>query len=468
MFRRFANNLAFIVVATVAPISAAAERHWDFSSDPGWDGYRNRLLPDPLPRTTQNFGYRQSNHAGGKSPGEIGGFVQRSLTPASYAKAIPAKTLNDKLSASGRFAVTNDESASGVLFGWFHESSRGWRTPNSLVVRLDGNGRKYWLFFEYGTSNWLTGGGATFEGRYQTTKTKPFPADGTPHEFSLTYDPAGHNGDGEITLVLDGKNYSAAMLPGHKADGALFNRFGILNVQTSGSGMEVYLDDLVIDGVSEDFSKDPQWIGIGNQVEFAERAIRPRHDFGYSRTKHAGGSAGEIGGLIWRDEFPSYYGGQTDPLTLTNELQASGTLAFTGAGSDSAVYFGWFNAQSKTNQPNSYVEPHRNFLGILIEGRSRIGHYFRPGYGTASGAGMTEESGPIIKPDGRVHRWSIRYRPEGGEIIVRFDENEQRMALKPEHKALGAVFNRFGFFNVQAGGHYVELFIDDLTYTAAP
>jgi len=142
MFRRFANNLAFIVVATVAPIRAAAERHWDFSSDPGWDVYRNRLLPDPLPRTTQNFGYRQSNHAGGKSPGEIGGFVQRSLTPASYAKAIPAKTLNDKLSASGRFAVTNDESASGVLFGWFHESSRGWRTPNSLVVRLDGNGRK--------------------------------------------------------------------------------------------------------------------------------------------------------------------------------------------------------------------------------------------------------------------------------------------------------------------------------------
>ena len=69
-----------------------------------------------------------------------------------------------------------------MLFGWFHETSRGWRTLNSLAFRIDGNGGKYWVFFEYGTRNWLTGGGGTFDGpRYQTTRTKPFPADGTVH-----------------------------------------------------------------------------------------------------------------------------------------------------------------------------------------------------------------------------------------------------------------------------------------------
>src|SRR5262245_63072551 len=111
------------------------------------------------------------------------------------------------------------------MFGWFHESSRGWRTPNSIGFRLDGNGGKYWVLFEYGTSAWRTGGGATFEGRYQTTKTRPFLADGTPHDWSLTYDPSAHDGDGELTFTIDGKSHSAALEKGHKADGAKFNRF---------------------------------------------------------------------------------------------------------------------------------------------------------------------------------------------------------------------------------------------------
>src|SRR5689334_1731277 len=74
-------------------------KHQDFSTDPEWEGYRNRLVPDPPPKTKQDFGYRPTNHAAGRKPGEIGGRVQRSARPASYAKVIPERTLADRLSA---------------------------------------------------------------------------------------------------------------------------------------------------------------------------------------------------------------------------------------------------------------------------------------------------------------------------------------------------------------------------------
>ena len=232
-----------------------------FAEDLKWDGHRHRLVPTPAPLAKQHFGHRLSQHAGGKTPGEIGGRVERSVRRAAYAKAIEPRTLDDKLVATGRFAVTREEGSSGTMFGWFNDAtSIGWRTPDSLVLRVDGNGDRYWVFFEYGTRSGFTDGEGAFEGpRYQTTKTKPFPADGTPHDWRLEYDPAGHNGVGLITLTLDGTAYDMPLRPGHKADGATFNRFGLLNQQTNGSGMEVYFDDLVLDGEPLDFTRDPGW-----------------------------------------------------------------------------------------------------------------------------------------------------------------------------------------------------------------
>jgi hypothetical protein len=136
--------LLVLISATAA--QASGQRSEDFTADPGWEGYRNRLLPEKLPLARQDFGHCTTDRAGGKQ-GEIGGRIQRSVVaPAYYAKVIAAKTLDDKLTASGRFAVTRAEGGSGMLFGWFNEDSRGWRTPNSLAFRIDGNGGKYWVF----------------------------------------------------------------------------------------------------------------------------------------------------------------------------------------------------------------------------------------------------------------------------------------------------------------------------------
>ncbi|HEV8379631.1 MAG TPA: hypothetical protein VGP99_12335, partial [Tepidisphaeraceae bacterium] len=150
------KRFALLAVALLFLVSAVPEnqnnlKKLDFSQDPTWDSFRNRLIPNPPPKTKQDFGYRATNKAGGAKPGEIGGRAQRAATPAWYARPIPTKTLNDKLSASGKFSVTWDDNGNGILFGFFNTDSKGWRAKNSLVFRLDGNGMKYWVFYEYGT-----------------------------------------------------------------------------------------------------------------------------------------------------------------------------------------------------------------------------------------------------------------------------------------------------------------------------
>lgn len=448
----------------------------DFTSDPKWDALNNRLLPEKLPVTKQSFGWRDTHHAGGKTKGEIGGYVQRSATAAYYGMPIKPRTLNDRLRVSGRFAVTRDDGSSGVLFGWFNQNSRGWRTPNSLAMRVDGNAaRGYILFYEYGTQHYLAGGGGAFEGpRYQTTKTPFFQPDSTSHAFTFEYDPAGADGNGLMRFTVDGdRRYEAPLDPGHKADGAVFDRFGIWNAQTTGGGMEIYFDDVEVDGQPLDFSVDPKWEGLGNEAEFKDRVRRPFQDFGFSPTNKAGGkSPGELGGVIWRDDKPAYYGVDVGRLSLDDELAASGTVAFTGQGSDSGVWLGWFDSADKRSRTKTEGEQRpKNFLGILIEGPSRIGHYFRQGYRASNADGVIAETGPVIHPNGKVHRWSMRYDPKGaggnGRIDLTFDGQELKLDLREQDRKAGAAFDRFGLFNVQEGGHYVEVYFDDLTFTSA-
>jgi hypothetical protein len=478
---RRADSAAVVLVVAAVQISLRASAAWgaepstrsavvfeDFSRDPCWEGHNNAPDPSAGVTKTQDFGFSMTRHAGGQL-GEIGGSVWRSLTPASYAKAIPRKTLNDRLSAGGRFSVTRAEGGSGVLIGWFNSTSRGWRTPNSLVFRIDGEAGKFRVFFEYGTQTWHTGGGQTFEGPYQTTRTPLLPADGAPHAWSLDYDPSGAGGRGEITFKLDGQTYKAALEPGHKAEGAVFDRFGIMNVQISGDCLAVWLGDLMIHGAKEDFSRDPQWEGKGNRVTFKDRALRPHHDFGYRTTAFAGGKPGEVGGLVWRIESTRpqdafSYATPVGQLSLNDELKASGKLCLRAAAADSALLLGWFNSFTPIGAPPA------NFVGILIEGPSRIGHYVRPVLGTSEGQKAINDVGPIIRPDGRPHDWTVHYSPQDnegrGRITVTLDGHATALDLPQGARKGNAAFDRFGFLSWHRGGHFVEVYFDDVSYTA--
>jgi len=445
----------------------------DFSTDPRWEGYRNRLITDRVSMTQQDFGYSDTHFAGGAKSGEIGGWIQRSVTMARYGVSLKRiYTMADRLEMTGRFAVLHDDGSTGVLVGWYHDSSDGWRTPNSIALRLDGNGGKYWIFYEYGTQSRYTGGGGAFKGqRYQTTPTQPFKADGTPHDFRLLYDPNANNGIGKATFQVDDRVYELDVRERDRKDGMLLNRFGIWNQNSSGGRMQVFFDDLTVNGLPFTFDQDPQWEGENNRATYRDLFIRPFHNFGYSKTAHINAQTGEIGGVMWRDEKPAFYADRVGPFTMDDSLHASGKFAFHKAGADSALYIGWFNARAKRSKNTPENEQHQtNYLGILLEGPSRVGHYFRPGYRTRSGQGRHLDQGPVLLPNGVVHNWSIDYDPNKaggrGQITVRVDGNVQTMDLQEGTRAEGATFDRFGLFNMQTGGWHVLGYFDDLTYSA--
>ena len=235
--------------------------------------------------------------------------------------------------------------------------------------------------------------------------------------------------------------------------------------------MDVFFDDLVLNGEPIDLGTDPKWDAKGNRVEFQDRVRRPLHDFGFSPTRHAGGkAAGEIGGLVCAT--------RPLPITPTRSARSASTTPSpprarwlspapaATAGSTSA------GSIPRRNEPPALPKrtAHKNFLAVLIEGPSRIGHYFRPCYRRSDGEGATPDDGPVIRPDGQVHDWSLRYDPAAaggiGVITVAFDGKQQSLPLRPGDKVRGATFDRFGLFNYQTGGNYVIVYFDDLSYTS--
>ena len=68
---------------------------------------------------------------------------------------------------------------------------------------------------------------------------------------------------------------------------------------------------------------------------------------------------------------------------------------------------------------------------------------------------------PLVHPDGRPHEFRMHYRPQApggrGTIEVTLDGAADSLELRPIERARGATFDRFGIFNLQAGGHAVEI-----------
>ncbi len=478
---RFAAVLAAALLAC-GP-ATAAERTERFDRDPHWDGHNNRA-ESTAPRTVrQDFGYSRTAHAGGK-PGELGGFISPAAEPAYYAKKIPAKTFNDALSASGTLACTGRRFH--ALIGFFDAGSLNeWRTPNSIALRISGRGDVFYAWVEYATSRWRAGGdspqGFTVPDQARPGRTRPreFPAKGAVYRWSLAYDPRGNNGAGVITATV--REYKAVcnLAAGHRADGATFNRFGLLTVMKhAAEGGEVWLDDVRVNGRKEDFTADPGWEGRGNRRTYVTREVRPRFDFGYSPTHHAGGQGkGELGGLVFRGDcrYPermASYGDRLEPLTLEKPLRASGRVCLRRGVTDSTVLIGFYHSrESLRSNPSQSAGLPKDFLGVVIDGPSREGFYFAPAYRTG-GAGQGHAAGkgtPYIYPDGSSHPWSLEYSPAGaggrGQITVRLGTHAVHLDLKKGDRAAGARFDRFGIVTTWVDGNGQQVYFDDLTYT---
>jgi hypothetical protein len=284
-----------LMIGAARPGFAADGQIHSFNVDPHWEKFGITTSGDHAKQGVQDFGWRATNKAGGAAAGEIGGIVTRWFTRSVYWTKIPTKTLNDKLTVSGRFAVHQTREHSGVLFGFFHETSRGRRPLNSLALFVGGENKKggddkarrgqfSWAFANARNSAGVFKEVGAFDGRYQDTRTPPIRSDGKPHDFVIAYDPGVADSRGEITITMDGATWKAVLPPGFKSAGATLNRFGIMNAQYGGDALECYFDDIRVNGESFDFTQDPGWEGLENKVSFTKLEESPYHDLRWSKT----------------------------------------------------------------------------------------------------------------------------------------------------------------------------------------
>jgi hypothetical protein len=490
----FSHALLFALLAT--PVGAGIKTE-SFTHDPNWEEFNNHVTPKRIPDVVQDFGYRTSNIAG-KEGGEIGGQVWRSSTRASYAARISAKTLREKLSASGSFAITTTSGSSGAFFGWFNGERTGAGRRDTLGFRFAGEGSGARLTLQLVTDkNQACGTKITpwvvdkTKARGQGRKFRPTSIrnDGTRYVWTLNYDPDANDGNGQIQFSIrgnspkpeefEGKTFTIVLPEGYKAHGTTFDRFGMMNSERGGHAMTIYFDDLHYDGETEDFLKNPGWIGTGNDAKFADSIQGGAHDFGFcAESSHAGGAAGEIGGLMWRSGVYGYYADRLEELTLNDRLEASGKVILEAAPPDSGMYLGWFNSAEKENAPQQAG----NFVGIKIGGPTRVGHYFAPAYATQKAKVVRDETrehpkrvsversqASVLVPQKRFE-WKLVYDPDGnggsGEIHATLSGETVTLALKSGDRAAGGKFDRFGLFTTHVGGSYVRIYFDDLSYTA--
>jgi hypothetical protein len=489
--------LLLVVASGQKPFAATntALKTESFDRDPGWEGFNNRVPPARIPTVIQDFGYSTS-HFAGKDNGEIGGRIWRSSTQASYAAKMSPKTLSDKLTASGTFAITATSGSSGVFFGWFNAQDASGR-QSTLGLRLAGQGGGARLTVQLVTAkNQACGTKITpwvvdktkpkGEGRkYRPTSIKN---DGTRYHWALDYDPQANEGSGRIQFSIhsdssetedfERKAFTILLPKGYKDQDTTFDRFGLRNGEKGGNPMTIYFDDLEVNGEREDFSKDAGWIGSGNRTRFQDRKQGGTHDYGFSpETNHAGGQAGEVGGTLWRSGVYSYYADKVGPLSLNDRLEARGKIVLLRAPPDSGMYFGWFNSAERGTAPTQAG----NFLGVKIGGPTHAGHYFAPAYATARSAkeqnaeprrkrlSTEARQGPLLVPQ-KIFDWSLVYDPAGnsgeGTIEVTLGKDKTSLPLRDGDKARGAALDRFGLFTCHIGGSFVEIYLDDLQYTS--
>src|SRR5687767_1930477 len=98
----------------------------DFSEDPGWDGWQNRVVGEDNPTIVQDFGWSPTRHASERQ-GEIGGRIWVSTTPAWYGLPFGRPlSFKDRFSASGSIAIVPGRN-NGAYFGFFNSKRQGWR-----------------------------------------------------------------------------------------------------------------------------------------------------------------------------------------------------------------------------------------------------------------------------------------------------------------------------------------------------
>lgn len=484
--------LLFVVIEVCAiresfaspAVVSHANKATGFDKDPSWTGLNNRPTVNECKQITNDFGYQATTFAGPER-GELGGTVWRSTQyRAYYGKEIPSKTFASTLSASGSINIPAETNGS-VYFGWFNsETSTDFRPSDVIVMRFDGKTHGFTGEVTYGTRNYQVGGDSS-----ATTL-----AYNTRHNWTIDYAPSGNTG--KLTMTLDDIKLEYTVPALHFVDGLNLNRFGFLNQQLDGNPMEIYIDDLSLDGQAIDLDTDPAWEGHNTKLRAQDCLAHHQQNFGYSLSSYAGGHRGEIGGLIWRDSQRNaqgievgrraWYADKVNNLSLNTPLYAKGKIRLTQFSVDADMNIGWFNSKDAlASNRQSITTREANTLLLNLGGPTRSGPRLYPMYHTGEAASGQYDYGdpkvPLLNPHGSSRTFSICYLPDvdragNGRLTVKVSADrkmgipasEISMKVPKAHRNTATRFDRFGFQNVAVGGHSTTAYLDDLRYTTAP
>ncbi|NOY60992.1 MAG: hypothetical protein GXO75_18940, partial [Calditrichaeota bacterium] len=278
---------------------------------------------------------------------------------------------------------------------------------------------------------------------------------------------------GRITFKFDDNPpVSYFLLPGHREDTAVINRFGVYNMQIYTGSLEFYIADLVVNGEKIELLQDPHWDGKGNRVTFEQNDFHARQNFGYSQTNWAGKAPGEIGGRFWGtevvDPLHGYYADDIGQLTLDDPISFSGWINFVEGAVDGRMLIGYFNRAARMADIKGEYKgnPPHQFLGIEIMDQTRLGYSFTAVCSPRQDIAF-EKRGPVYIPDRIKRPFSFQYDPDAGKagrITITLGEQSFTADLTLEQRKIGATFDRFGLLNPRKGGKYVDVYFDDLKY----
>lgn len=210
----------------------------DLTKEPGWVGSKHRTKIDSPPVGSHDFGFSPKTHFAGGRPGEVGGDLWRSGKYAYYADRVGPLTLGDRLEARGKVILQVGAPDSDVYLGWFSSGERDKppaQSANFLGVHIGGPTR---------IGHYFQPVLATARGTHAKTEKGPVLTPGKVFDWSLTYDPSANGGQGEFRVKLGDETVPLPLKKGLKAEGAVFDRFGLFNSNIGGQLVRIYLDDL--------------------------------------------------------------------------------------------------------------------------------------------------------------------------------------------------------------------------------
>jgi len=112
--------------------------------------------------------------------------------------------------------------------------------------------------------------------------------------------------------------------------------------------------------------------------------------------------------------------------------------------------------------------PPHQFLGLEVMDQTRFGYNFTAVCSPRQDKSF-EARGPIYLPDRIKRPFSFMYDPKlgkAGRVTATLGEETFTADLTPEQRKIGSTFDRFGLLNPRKGGKYVDVYVDDLRYSA--